>query len=325
MHQHHKSKKQLYLVILLKVVTFLVLASSSLTYFRSTNWLVELFANFQLQYTLIFLSLTLFWIWLKKPLWGVMTTFAFIFNFLTLLPFYFQPTVTAALPVNSSEKIRILFANFNYNNENFDQFAGLVQENQPDIVAMVELPDNHFQSLKQLLTPYTQTHHVAARGQLGLALYVKPTLKATFETKRLENLERYPFVVATLEQSSGIKATLFLIHPPPPITAQASETRNQILLSIASLAAETDGPVMVVGDFNSTSWSAIFNQMLETGNLTDSRLNFGLQPSWPQFLPKIFRIPIDHVLVKNINVIDRKIMTEVGSDHLPVLVDFETN
>ena len=55
------------------------------------------------------------------------------------------------------------------------------------------------------------------------------------------------------------------------------------------------GTVVMAGDLNVTPWSPHFQSALERGGLVDSRLGFGLQPTWPSFLPGM-RIPIDHVL-----------------------------
>jgi len=55
--------------------------------------------------------------------------------------------------------------------------------------------------------------------------------------------------------------------------------------------------------------------------LKDSSLGWGIQPTWPaMFLP--LRIPIDHCLVSpDLKIVRRKIGRDIGSDHLPLLVD----
>jgi len=57
---------------------------------------------------------------------------------------------------------------------------------------------------------------------------------------------------------------------------------------------------------------------LKQGNLKDSEVGFGFQPTWfaPTGLPFI---PIDHLLTsRNVCVLERKIGPAIGSDHLPV-------
>jgi endonuclease/exonuclease/phosphatase (EEP) superfamily protein YafD len=61
---------------------------------------------------------------------------------------------------------------------------------------------------------------------------------------------------------------------------------------------------------------------LGTGlGLCDTRAGFGLQASFPAW-SAVMRIPIDHVLAScSIGVRDRWIGPDIGSDHLPVLID----
>ena len=79
--------------------------------------------------------------------------------------------------------------------------------------------------------------------------------------------------------------------------------------------------VIAIGDLNSTSWSGRFRQFQADSHLVNSQLGFGLQTSWPAKLPSLFRLPIDHCLhSKSIRTVERVIGSDIGSDHLPLLV-----
>ena len=79
---------------------------------------------------------------------------------------------------------------------------------------------------------------------------------------------------------------------------------------------------MVLGDLNTTPWSARYRALLDDAGLEDTRVGYGLQTSWPSFLPAVLRIPIDHVLVTpDLAAAEREVGPEVGSDHLPVWVE----
>jgi endonuclease/exonuclease/phosphatase (EEP) superfamily protein YafD len=61
--------------------------------------------------------------------------------------------------------------------------------------------------------------------------------------------------------------------------------------------------------------------LLEVGKLKDSEQGFGPQPSWSTEMLIPF-VPIDHFLVSNdIEVLNRVLGPNLGSDHLPVYVD----
>ena len=91
--------------------------------------------------------------------------------------------------------------------------------------------------------------------------------------------------------------------------------------ALAQIVAERPGPLVAVGDFNSTAWSPYFSDLLNQTRLHDARLGFGLQPTWPT-RQILLRIPIDHALVsEEVTVHDFRAGPDVGSDHFPVILD----
>jgi len=71
-----------------------------------------------------------------------------------------------------------------------------------------------------------------------------------------------------------------------------------------------------------TPWSAVFGNLLKASNLRDSSRGRGVQPTWPARLP-LFWIPIDHFLHSpELQVISKRTGPAVGSDHLPLLIEF---
>jgi endonuclease/exonuclease/phosphatase (EEP) superfamily protein YafD len=76
-----------------------------------------------------------------------------------------------------------------------------------------------------------------------------------------------------------------------------------------------------MGDFNATPWSPPYRRLLARSGLCDSRAGFGIQATFPA-ASSIVRIPIDHLLAScSVGTADRHIERDVGSDHLPVVID----
>jgi endonuclease/exonuclease/phosphatase (EEP) superfamily protein YafD len=74
---------------------------------------------------------------------------------------------------------------------------------------------------------------------------------------------------------------------------------------------------------NLTPWSPWWDALLEAGQLIDSRKGFGVHATWPANVWALM-IPIDHVLVsQEVRVRRRRLGPALGSDHRPVVVDFE--
>jgi endonuclease/exonuclease/phosphatase (EEP) superfamily protein YafD len=94
------------------------------------------------------------------------------------------------------------------------------------------------------------------------------------------------------------------------------------MMEIAQYISGIQGARILAGDLNVTSWSPFFKDWLRESGLHDSRLGFGVQATWPTTSP-LFLIPLDHVLVSpDIQVMQRQVGADVGSDHRPVLIDF---
>jgi endonuclease/exonuclease/phosphatase (EEP) superfamily protein YafD len=111
------------------------------------------------------------------------------------------------------------------------------------------------------------------------------------------------------------------IHVLPPSSRANWIDRNQALNELAVKIQTQQQPLIVVGDLNTTSWSAAFGDFVAATDLDDTRVGFGVQPTFPSDR-LVVRIPIDHCLVSStISVIDRHVGPNIGSDHLPVVID----
>jgi endonuclease/exonuclease/phosphatase (EEP) superfamily protein YafD len=82
---------------------------------------------------------------------------------------------------------------------------------------------------------------------------------------------------------------------------------------------------LLAGDFNAADWSASVRDIETAGGFSAMPR---LGPTWlvrsaPDVLRRWVGLPIDHVLAKpGVVLLDVRRLDDVGSDHLPVLVDF---
>ncbi|MBS1166169.1 MAG: hypothetical protein H6R00_2194 [Proteobacteria bacterium] len=121
---------------------------------------------------------------------------------------------------------------------------------------------------------------------------------------------------------------VYVLHPTTPRSFDQWESRNLYLSVVArSIAAEPPGtPVVVLGDFNTPTWSPFFQSFLKKSGLVDAA-----GTGWPaatrfsrRWLVKFahFGSPIDHILVsRNIEVRHFEVGPDIGSDHFPVVAD----
>ncbi len=118
----------------------------------------------------------------------------------------------------------------------------------------------------------------------------------------------------------GSPFTLIGVHPDHAIEHRSLRPQRALLALLAEAIRNTEGPVAVAGDFNTTPWSSEFRRFLEASGLDMPLLRRGTFPSslgWAG-------LPIDHVLAGR-GMRLKKITPgpDVGSDHRPVVARLE--
>jgi len=192
---------------------------------------------------------------------------------------------------------------------------------QPDFVVLEEIDKQWFDCLAPGLAE-TYPHHVTElrSDNFGIGLWSKrPILNHTI---LYSSAWAIPTIIADLD--FGMVFTVIATHPVPPIRRKMAHARDAQLAELAQHARNAKHPVLLIGDLNATPWCAAFRKLLRDSGLVNSAQGRGLYPSWPAFFPALLRIPIDHVLhTPDIEILDRQTGPRVGSDHLPVIIEFQ--
>jgi endonuclease/exonuclease/phosphatase (EEP) superfamily protein YafD len=173
-------------------------------------------------------------------------------------------------------------------------------------------------AIEDALEPFPHRVERPRDDNFGIALYSRLPFRNAGPQELGE--AEVPSVVGRLK--IGDKTlTVLGTHPLPPTNESGAKLRNDQLRAVAKYLQPSEGPRLVMGDLNTTSWSPHFADMLATAGLQDSRRGFGIQPTWTA-LGGLIRLPIDHVLVgPEITVTSRRVGRDIGSDHRPVIVD----
>jgi endonuclease/exonuclease/phosphatase (EEP) superfamily protein YafD len=243
------------------------------------------------------------------------TDLALIATLVSALPVVPDVTRTARpLPPNGV-RIRVLSLNVHTESTSYDQVRRLIADESPDVVALVEVDRRWLTQLGPALTAYTGRIEAPRMDNFGIALYARGDV--TGSTTELAT--PLPTITASVSVA-GTRFDAIVTHPIPPISS-ADVDRQRTQLDLIAARARSDARVIVIGDYNATPWSRPFQRFVDRSRLCDSRAGFGIQASFPA-MSAVLRIPIDHVLTScSIGVRDRRIGRDVGSDHLPVIVD----
>ncbi len=219
-------------------------------------------------------------------------------------------------PLPEGTALRVLVLNVHTESSSFDQVRQLIGDVQPDVIGLVEVDQRWLGALAPAVAGYPGRITRPRSDNFGVALFARQPLVGSIETLGGD----LPSVVAHVV-IDGAPLDLVLTHPIPPLSAAALADQRQELDAVADRVRQLPGPVLVIGDLNATPWSTPFRNLVARSGLCDSRTGFGIAASFPATMPAV-RIPIDHLLAScAVGIRDRRVERDVGSDHLPVVID----
>lgn len=296
-----------------------ILAVSILPNTFSNYWLIDIFSNFKLQY--LFLSflvlIAVFFLPKKKPLALILIFVSIFWNGYYIAPYYL--TSNDLKPTRNGD-FKISSINLLSNNSTSDLVTNYIEKENPDILILMELTPEWKNQLSSILKNYKYKQLVPRRDNFGIAVLSKFEMKSTID---YFDLNDKPSIVGEILIKSE-KYTVLATHLVPPINQQFFEKRNKQLSNIVKSRSRFSENLIVIGDLNTSSFSNHFDKLIQ-GDLKDSRMGFGLLPTWPADF-KIFQTTLDHCLVSsNLIVLERSNGENIGSDHLPITIVIGVN
>ncbi len=248
----------------------------------------------------------------RRPLMGGVALALVVCQIVWLRADYATTPAYAGCAGTAAACVDLTVASGNLYKANRDPIAGfeaLVATN-PDVIVVQEAAE--WDRIVASGAADAYEHRFTDPATLGVAVVSKlPILEVTLtETPG----RRLPLVV--IDSTSGPIA-LLAVHFAPPLSRAQIELWGDQSRATAELAAELDGPLIVVGDFNATGQHEEMGRILDTG-LRDAHLERGdgLGATWPvgRVVPPVLRI--DHLLVSDhFDVAVFDVVTIPGSDH----------
>jgi endonuclease/exonuclease/phosphatase (EEP) superfamily protein YafD len=286
------------------------------------HWQADLLSHFRVQYVLALLLAGTYF--LVRRRWFL------LLPTLAVLAYAGWPVVEYFLPRDNGSvghekwQLRVMSLNVEASNGRGDLVKAAIEQANPDVVFLPEATATWAEALAPLRARYRYGTGDGAQGAFSLLLLSQLPIRDA-QVIQLSD-DGWPAVIARICPSEAADAKDCIafvgIHPPPPRSESLAATRNAVLRAVPNVVAKVSpGPIIVAGDFNCTPWSPYFADLLAATGLHDSALGFGVWPTWNSSLLPL-GIDIDHVLVADgVVVRNHKVGGDVGSDHLPVIVD----
>ena len=280
------------------------------------TWWLEILSHFRVQYALCFLLLALAYAAGGKWRGFVGALSLALINAAPVFLFLWPPAAPA--PPNQTV-FRAMLLNVNCRRGEPAAVRATIASAHPDFLVLEEISPRWLVELAPALAEYPFRKIQARHDNFGIGLFSRQP----FDAARIEpfGIVDVPSVFADLTLA-GRRLTLVATHPLPPGGALLAAERNRQLEWIARKIASVPGPVLLLGDLNTSPWSPAYRRVLATSGLADAAQGRSIRPTWPSFLPPLW-IPLDHVLHSDeIAVHAFAVGPHVGSDHLPLVVDF---
>ena len=313
---NHKQQK-VTLIGLVRIFAFITAILSIVTLFSEFHRLIELFSHFKLQYFLASSISAIIFLFHKEKTWAFSMLIGAAINLFFVLPWYVNTTSNTHPTLIP---IKILHSNVQTSNENHQELIKLILTESPDILSVQEVNKTWISKLIEIEELLPHKFIRPREDNFGIAVYSK----YPFDSSEFIYLGRsnIPSIKATLTIGEQ-PVTLISSHPVPPISENFYESRNSQLNALSLLSKEVDQPLIVIGDLNVTMWSHTYLALENETKLSNTREGFGILPTWPTNLLPLM-IPIDHCLVsEEFDVLDMRVGDDVGSDHLPIIVDLK--
>lgn len=279
---------------------------------------LELLSNFRVYYVLIAWGIAIaclllqVWAWQFKRLLLLALVLA-TFNSVWLVDWYLPHPRQ-----DFGDSIRVLTFNINIQNDRWDEISNSILTLQPDVATIIESSIVAKEQLSQRLISTLPFVYRTSGG--GLTIFSRfPLIEPQSKT-----LAQGTILVTSLQLQQNT-VNLIAAHPIVPIEPDLFHRRNAFLAEITAYLQQQPESLIFLGDLNLTPWSPYYNRFITKTNLRNTRLGFGIKPSWledgtytkyPNWLAALIKLPIDHILVRGkIKVVDCQTAKAAKSDH----------
>ena len=230
---------------------------------------------------------------------------------------YLMPARAASVAAAAEPTLKALSFNIWFRNDDPNRLVEYLDASGADIVVLQEMSEDEGRALHAHLTAYPHAYLEGA-GSSDTVLFSRWPIRDATVVPLAE--DAVGALCATIEWRDR-QITVVGVHLHWPLGGTAAARRNAELAALAAIAQLDEAPLIVLGDFNITPWSAHFRRFVESSGLADCSLGHGLNPTWPS-QALLFGIRIDHCFVSpQWRALDARVGPALGSDHRPLWVE----
>lgn len=211
-------------------------------------------------------------------------------------------------------QIRVLAINTWHANRDLAGLQRYIASADADVVVLSEFGPNKEPLLDALQRTYPYQASCAREWACSQVLVSRhPFVRSG---TRMPTLRNPPMVWAEFHVGTGKAAKLTVVGTHIFRPSRRHDWHMAQLRGLARFVRETEGSVIVAGDFNMTRMSQSFDDFTFASGLAAPDRTLASWPAWPLPLPQF---QLDHIFVSSdLEVLHQRLGHRVGSDHLPL-------
>ncbi|WP_251978289.1 endonuclease/exonuclease/phosphatase family protein [Salinicola avicenniae] len=321
------------LQVLFTLLGCLILAVTLVPYLRIRHWSVRSFDFPLLQIACLATVLALVQLAFAPDTWldwcGVAASLtAAVIQWLRIYPWtpVARRTVVNAAGEPSPHDLTLMVSNVLTPNRQSDKLIAHVKRHQPDMLLTLESDQWWGDRLDEAIaTEMPEAVRIPLDNLYGMHLYSRLPLEDV-EIKWLIQ-DDIPSIHAWVRLESGRRVRFHALHPRPPAPSESEESlwRDAELLLVGEQIARSANPTIVAGDLNDVAWSRTTKLFCKVSHMLDLRRGRGQYSTFHAKYPML-RWPLDHVFVTDhFTLVDMHRLSEIGSDHFPIMVTVRYN
>lgn len=218
----------------------------------------------------------------------------------------------------AAKSYRLLHLNLRYNNPQPERVVAMLTELHPDFVLLNEVSDMWADELRGMLNLYPYQWRCGRGIRVGGTAILS---RMPFGSGRMTECAGDGSLAIAQVALDGHPVELAALHLGWPWPSGQSRQITRLSADLGSLGPDA----ILAGDLNAVPWSRSARRVAAAGGLTPMQSPgptwlFGALPSaWRPWIG----LPIDHVFAKGAIVLySGRTLDAVGSDHLPILIEF---
>jgi endonuclease/exonuclease/phosphatase (EEP) superfamily protein YafD len=302
-------------LIVIKISLILLAIAYALSLKGTWHFMLDNLTSFKVHFAALFFLCAILCLVARDFRWFGFAVLGTVVSIAPVIEWYL-PADTSQ-PMTNSDVVTVMSVNVSPRIASAVRLEQQIRNEQPDILGLIELTPAFAEQLDGIRSNFRFVFEEPKEGFDGLGLYSNIPI---LEGRLAKFSPGAPPAISAILDVESRDTEVLIVHPVAPISEILAKKRNEQLEALADYIAKSPRRFVVLADLNTALWSDNYQRFVRDSGLRNSRRGFGVESTWPA--TKFLGVAIDHIFHSpDIPVRDFRVLSTIGSDHLPVIAD----